>query len=202
LNLIHQHPLNQLNPNKLLIFKRAIKREVSAYPTLKEEQFFDTFSRSLLIIATSHDCADVLNPTFIPSHDQESIDLFQQQNIFMFSVFNSCLLTDMGKTLVRKHVNTMDAQRVWSEYLAYIKDSSKGAADRRKLHNYLCTTLLDNNFKGTTQQFVLHYLEQFRKLDEISDPTEHLPMSVCLTFLQNAVSGIKDLWMVETMDEY
>jgi hypothetical protein len=96
----------------------------------------------------------------------------------------------------------MDAQRVWSEYLAYVKDSSKGDADRRKLHNYLCTTLLDNNFKGTTQQFVLHYLEQFRKLDEISDPTEHLPMSVHLTFLQNAVSGIKDLRMVETMDEY
>ena len=57
-------------------------------------------------------------------------------------------LLDRGKTLVLKYVSTMDAQWVWSEYLTYIKDSSQGAADRRKLHNYLCTTGLGNNFKG------------------------------------------------------
>ena len=71
-------------------------------------------SLSLLIIATSHDCADVLSPSFVPHQDPDSIELFHQQNAFMFSVFNSPLLADMGKTLVSKHVNT-NAQRVWSD---------------------------------------------------------------------------------------
>ena len=34
---------------------------------------------------------------------------------FMFSVFNANLLTDMGKTIVRKHLNTTDVQAVWQE---------------------------------------------------------------------------------------
>ena len=37
---------------------------------------------------------------------------------------------------------------------------------------------LDDNYKGTTEQFeqfVLHFNEQFRQLEEISDPSEHFP---------------------------
>ena len=30
-------------------------------------------------------------------------------------------------------------------------------------------------YKGTTEQFVLHFNEQFRQLKEISDPSEHFP---------------------------
>ena len=33
----------------------------------------------------------------------------------MFSVFNANLLTDMGKTIARKHLNTTDVQEVWQE---------------------------------------------------------------------------------------
>ena len=64
----------------------------------------------------------------------------------MFCVFNANLLTDMGKTIVRKHLNTTDAQAVWQE--------------------------LSDNFKGSTEQFVLHFNEQLRQLDEISDDSE------------------------------
>ena len=32
--------------------------------------------------------------------------------VFMFSEFNTHLLTDMGKTIVRKHVQNTDAQAV------------------------------------------------------------------------------------------
>ena len=36
--------------------------------------------------------------------------------------------------------------------------------------------VLDDNYKGTTEQFVLHFNDQFRQLEEISDHhSEHFP---------------------------
>ena len=37
----------------------------------------------------------------------------------MFSVLDKHLLTDMGKTIVRKYVHTTDAQTVWKVSRAY-----------------------------------------------------------------------------------
>ena len=56
--------------------------------------------------------------------------------------------------------------------------------------------------KGTTEQFVLHFYEQFRQLEEISDESEHVPPQIKLQLLQNAVRPINDLRIVETLDEF
>ena len=71
----------------------------------------------------------------------------------------------MGKTIVRKHLNTADAQAVWRELHDHMRPSSKGASEKRGLTQYVTNTILDDNFKGTTEQFVLHFNEQFRQLD-------------------------------------
>ena len=63
------------------------------------------------------------------------------------------------------------------------------------------TTVLDKSWKGTTEQFILHFNEQFRQLDEVSPPEESLPYTTRLTLLQTAVHNIPELRMVETMEE-
>ena len=64
----------------------------------------------MIITAKSHDCEDIpLNHTHSEAH---SIELFQHKNVFMYSVFNRCLLRDMGKTINRKHIQAMNAQLV------------------------------------------------------------------------------------------
>ena len=120
----------------------------------------------------------------------------------MFSVFNTNLQTDMGKTIVRRHLASTDAQAVWKELSEHMKTSSKGASEKRRLTQYVTNTVLDDNFKGTTEQFVLHFNEQFRQLEEISEDDERLPSSVKLTLLQTAVRSINDLRIVETLDEF
>ena len=60
----------------------------------------------------------------------------------------------------------------------------------------------DDNNKGTTNQFVLHFNEQFRQLEEISEESEHFPPQIKLQLLQNAVSPINDLRIVETLDGF
>ena len=82
-----------------------------------------------------------------------------------------------------------------------MRTSSKGASEKRRLTQYVTNNVLDDNFKGTTEQFVLHFNEQFRQLDEISEDTERLPPTVKLTLLQTAVRSINDLRIVETLDE-
>ena len=80
--------------------------------------------------------------------------------------------------------------------------SSKGALENRKLTHYVTNTVLDSQYGGTTQQFVLHFNEQFRRLDELTGLSERIPDSIKMTLLQNAVKDIPQLIIVETLDEY
>ena len=120
----------------------------------------------------------------------------------MYSVFNKCLLSDMGKTIVRKHVDNMNTQRVWEEFATHMTTSCKGEAEKHRLHTYVTTTVLDKSWQGTTEQFILHFKEQLRQLDEVSPPEESLPYTTRLPLLQTAVHNIPELRVVETMAKF
>ena len=152
--------------SQLLNFTRGIKRDISAYPTLKDEKYYESFKRSVLVTARAHDCEEILQPTFRPKGSADSLELFRLKNDFMYCDSNKCLLSDMGKTIVRKHLDNMNAQRVCEEFATHMTTSSKGKAENRRLHTYVTTTVLDKSWKGTTEQFILHFNEQFRQLDE------------------------------------
>ena len=120
----------------------------------------------------------------------------------MYKVFNETLFTNMGRTKVRKYLKTTDAQAVWKEYSEYMTTASKGAAEKRNSTQYVTNTVLDSQFIGTSQQFVLPFNEQFRRLDELTDLAEKMPESIKMALLQNAVKDIPQLSIVETLDEY
>ena len=147
---------------ELMGYKKGIKREIAAYPSLKDERYFDGFKRSLFIVAKSHECNEVLDPTYTPGSEPEQQELFEAKQTFMFNVFNANLQTDMGKTIVRRHLTNTDPQSVYGELSEHMSTSSKGASEKRRLTQYVTNTVLDDNFKGTTEQFVLHFNEQFR----------------------------------------
>ena len=92
-------------------FKRGIKRDKTHYISLKENKQWDDLRRSTLATAQSHGCKEVFNPKYKPK-TTESKDLFIEKQTFIYSVFDECLLTDMGKVLVRSYEPTFDAQRI------------------------------------------------------------------------------------------
>ena len=153
-------------------FKKGIKREIAPYPSLKDERYFDGFKRSLFIVAKTHECNEVLDPNYTLGSEPEEKELFEAKQTFMFGVFNANLQTDMGKTIVRRHLANTDAQSVWKELSEHMRTSSKGASEKRRLTPYVTNTVLDDNFKGATEQFVLHSNEQFRQLEKISEDSE------------------------------
>ena len=187
---------------RLMGFKKGIKREIAEYPSLKGERYFDGFKRSLFIVAKPHECNEVLDPTCTPGSEPEQQELIEAKQTFMFSVFDANLQTDMGKTLVIRHLANTDAQSVWRELSEHMRTSSKGSSEKRRVTQYVTNTVLDDNFKGTTEQFVLHFNVPFRQMDEISEDSEKLPPTVKLTLLQTAVRSINDLRIVETLDEF
>ena len=85
------------------------------------------------------------------------------------------------------------AQSVWRELESHISTSSKGLNEKHRLHAYVSTTVYDRSWKGMTEQFDLHFHEQFRQLDEVTPLKEHLPHSVRLTLLQIAVRSVPEL---------
>ena len=127
---------------KLMGFKKGIKREIAAYPSLKDERYFDGFKRSLFILAKSHECNEVLDPTYTQVSEPEEHELFEAKQTFTFHVFNNNLQTDMGKTIVRRHFANTDDQSVWKELSEHMRTSSKGASKKRRLTQYVTNTVL------------------------------------------------------------
>ena len=106
------------------------------------------------------------------------------------------------RPLSENHLDNMNAQQVWEEFATHMTTTSKGKAEKHRLHTYVTTTVLDKSWKGATEQFILHFNEQFQQLDEVSPPEESLPYTTRLTLLQTAVHNIPELRMVETMEAY
>ena len=169
---------------------------------LKDEKYSEALKRNLLVTATSHSCEEILEGDYIPGYDDDSQELFKQKQNFMYSVFSKVLKSDMGKTIVRKYAPTLEAQSVWRDFETHMSTSSKGLNERHRLHAHVSTSVYDRSWKGTTEQFVLHFHEQFRQLDELTPLKEQLPHSVRLTLLQTAVRSVPELRIVETMEEY
>ena len=82
-------------------------------PTTKEEEH-DSWNRSFVSTVSSHECEEILDPSYTPQTQEEN-DLFAAKQKFMYSVFDYTLQTDKGKDLERKFEGTKNAQAVYRE---------------------------------------------------------------------------------------
>ena len=63
----------------------------------------------------------------------------------MYSVFNKVLQSDMGKTIFRKYVPTLDAQFVWRDFETHMSTSSKGLNEGVDcMHMYPLPSMIDH----------------------------------------------------------
>ena len=66
---------------ELMGFKKGIKKEIAAYPSLKDERDFDGFKRSLFIVAKTHECNEVLDPSYTPGSEPGEQELFEPNKL-------------------------------------------------------------------------------------------------------------------------
>ena len=77
-------------------FRKVIKRDKAHYRELRNEKGWDEWKRITIPTIYSHGCENVIDPEYVPKTNQE-INLFKEQQNFMYSVFVGILMTSMGR---------------------------------------------------------------------------------------------------------
>jgi hypothetical protein len=115
-------------------FKRGIRRDTNAYPVLNDAKHFNNWNRSVISQARAHDVSDVFDTSYTPETEDE-MQLFKAKQESIYSMFNRCVQTDTGKSIVRSHEVDFDAQAVYSKLVHTAKKSTKAQLTRDKLVN-------------------------------------------------------------------
>jgi hypothetical protein len=181
-------------------FRKGIRRDSSVYPVFKDDKHFNNWNRSVLSQARAHDVSDVFNSRFVPS-TAESILLFKAKQEFVYSVFNRCVQTDTGKSIVREHDHDYNAQAVYTKLVQQATTSTKAKLSRDKLVIELTTSLLDSTWRGTHEGFVLMWKEKMRLLEDMTSSQYHYADEVKLSMLQNAVSLVSKLSQIRDIND-
>ena len=92
------------------MFLRSIKRSPSDYNKFKDDSRWKQWNRHLKATANSHGLGHVLTPSYVPLDDADQ-ELFNHQNTFMYSVFESC-------HIVQTYEKDADAQHVYTALLS------------------------------------------------------------------------------------
>ena len=179
------------------MFRRGIKRDPSLFPTLKDEKFNDSWHRSFQNQARAQNVSEVLDPSFNPSTPEEQ-ELFMEKQKYLYAVLESKVLTDKGKTIVREHEDTFDAQAVYQKLTEHHLRSTKAMIESSTILSYITSVRLGNGeWQGSTEAFVLHWQNQVRLYERQVPPSDHFSDGQKRTMLENAVAVIDELRQVK-----
>ena len=182
--------------NSVSSFYKSIKKDKMAYNKLTKPEYMDTWHRTFVATCKTHDCTDILDPSFAPNPlDMDEVKLFEAKQEFMFSVFDHCLQTDITKDFVRKYEDTGDAQAIYKELEDYRKTSTAADIKCQEQMEYFTTAKFDERWSQGAVAFILHWNNQVRLYNKMKSSSP-LDDAFKLSCLQRAVRGVKDLRLV------
>ena len=180
-------------------FKKGIKRDASAYPTFKNERYYNPFIRHFKATAKAQGLNNLMDPNFTPGSDEHEQQLFQEQHDFLYSVLISYLKTEFSEALVKDHEE--DAQLILDLlHEHHTGNSQYSIAEINRITKYLTNIKLDDTWIGTNERFLMHYNYQLHILYSLVDSDENLPDNARVTFLESAVEYVPDLRHVKITD--
>ena len=177
-------------------FQKSIKRDKSQYKDFKDQKYWDSWHRSFLVTAKSHGLEDVLNCGYSPSSPEDK-DLFHEKQKFLFSVLDHVIHTNMGKTIVRKHTDTMNAQQAYAEITQFYSSSTLARQNASDLIQYCTSARYTSEWRGTASSFILHWNTQLDNFHELTTTEKHISESLRIVLLENAVHPVAELRQVK-----
>jgi hypothetical protein len=93
------------------------------YEDLKNDKFFNTWSRGFVATACMHQTDLVLNETYVPKTDAEK-ELLKEIQTFMYAVLEDYLKTDKARLLVSHYELSRDTQSIYSELKKHALNST------------------------------------------------------------------------------
>lgn len=184
------------------MFRRAIKKDPSLFPTLKDDKFHDVWHRSFNTQAVAQDVSDVLNEAYVPT-TSDDIALFTEKKKFIYAVLESKVLTDRGKAIIREHEHDFDAQKAYQKIKCYHLKSTKAKMNSSVILSYITSSKLgDGTWNGTTEAFIINWQNQVRLYEKHVPPSDHFSDGQKCIMLQNAVNGIDELRQVKNTADH
>ena len=178
-------------------FMKGIKRDITLFPTLKNEENWDQWNRSLQAIAHMQDVAVVLDERYAPSSPDE-VELFKAKQEFMYTVFEHTILTSQGKDIVWHHEHDFDAQKIYQSLITYLKQSTKGLLASSCILSYITSaSLTSDTWKGSAHDFLLHWKDQMHQYEKLVDIADKLTDNVKCVLLETAVHPLAELHQVK-----
>lgn len=181
-------------------FRKGIKRDKSAYLILKDERNWDNWKRRTIATMYAHGCQNVANPSYKANTVDDAL-LLREQNNFMYDVFATILQTTMGAHYVTKHEDDRDAQSTWADYTKYMKTSTNADMQIEELMSSLTSLRLSFNYRGTTQTFLIDWLNKMMQYEKLTPVAAHFTPTVKKAMLQNAVQEFKAFKQVKTQEQ-
>ena len=179
-------------------FKRGIKRDMSSYPLLKDEKQWDAWNRSVTAIARTHDVIEVFESGCSPANEDER-RLFLEKQKFVCAIFDENVLADKGKSIIRKHETTFDAQTAHKELVHHHEKSTSADIQSGDLLTCITSTRIgDGKWRGSLHGFILHWQKQVRLCESLVEKKDRFQDTLKRTMLQNAVQPFPELRAVKT----
>ena len=181
-------------------FRRGVKREKSAYIVLKDERNWNTWKRRTVATLYAHGYQNVVNPKYQAKTLDETLLLREQIN-FMYDVFAKILQTTMGAHFIAIHEENCDAQAVWKDYTTHMKTSTRADMQIEELMSSLTSLRLSQNYRGTTQTFLIDWLDKMMQYEKMTPLEAHFPPTVKKAMLQNSVQEFEAFKQVKTQEQ-
>ena len=182
-------------------FKKSIKRDVALYPELKDILHFNTWKVQFEALIAKDQLGHVIDAGYTPLAGTDEAITFRLQQDFVFSVFASKLKAAEAKQLVLQHVHDNNAQLVYKKLKQEATQSARAKVERDKHSAFLSTKTLDSRWKGTQDGFIIYWMAELERYEQLSDIALHYPPEQKKDKLQAALRPQPNLRNVESMHQ-
>ena len=176
--------------------------DISHFIVLKDKKKFKSRHQILLATAAAQEVENVLNPTYMPSNDEE-IELFIEKQQYMYLVAMIILKHDRGIFFVRQNEVNRDTQQVFKNVINYYLHSSTADIGDSAILKYITSAKLgEDTWNGTTVGFISQWQDQVRQYNKIVDNSDVIWPTLMHIILKTAVYIIKELRKVQNSADH
>ena len=182
-------------------FKKGVKRDATPYPELKKDSQWNRFKRGTYAQAQAQGLGHLLNLGPPPPLFGKDLQLYRMEAAFLYGVFDLKVTTALGMSVLTEFANDRDGNKVFRKLVqVYDTNSSRAKQVCFEILQWLTTVRLGStmlDWTGTTENFVLHFLNQVTEHTTLAPSAERLNDSLLLILLQNAVSEVPALAQIK-----
>ena len=183
--------LKKRNESKETEWRKHIKPNITDYPIIKDETKSLKWKEEFVATIKAHGLEHHLDETYVVNSKDRT--LYDQQETWLFKVFQRSMQTAKTKTIVNSYTDKQDTPEMWKKIMELHTKSTAADISASKISTYITSVKIDKNWRGTQTNFILHYKEQVRQLFDITDSSEHFTDGQLVRFLNQAVSGVENL---------